>query len=437
MESNSRSRIVLALVVACVLVFVLLGFLVMRALTAPPEVALRPTLPPVPSAAAATLRVPEGTATFPPPTAPAQSPAPPTVTATLVPSDTAVIYAGGGDRVFVSRDGGASWISRTFTSTVQAVAAVTNTLGLVGYAATRNADGSELLLWKTTDGGSTFDVVSNLPRARGYFTQAEFSLIAVDPVSPTQVYVGLKGTVPTGAKGALLRSTDNFASDLLDQCHRTGPRNPLQDCVVTSLAIDPRNPNRLWIGQVGSAVVTQTVMLSNDGGRTWASRLSANVNFTSVSLHAGNPEVVWALTMDGWSGGIAYRSENAGAAWKSIPLKSPQNSLDHVIVADPFDPATAWASGGLLDPFTGKGLQVTRNGNGAWTPVATQFRALTCYAPRLLFGVPLAPLNEAAVLRSLDGGVTWTATGVKAMTDALKNASAPLSVVRFGSPPPD
>ena len=345
-----------------------------------------------------------------------------TYSAAVVPP--AVIYAGGGTSTgFVSNNGGASWTSYTFPNsvTVQAVAAVTHTQGLVGYMGT-----SDLKLWKTMDGGQTFSVVDDLaPKASAIISNAAFSLITIDPTNTNTVYAGFRGKAGfwDPDRGALFRSTDGgqtFGSDLLAQCHAT--QTGWQDCAITSLAIDPRNPSTLWIGQDGWNATAQTVMRSTDGGQTWQTMYNTQSTFTQVSISSVDSNVVWAMTQQQLSGQYVRRTADGGATWNEFSLDTTLNPAEDVVLADPVNPAAAWACGG------GGGLQRSEDGNVTWQSLSSEFKALVTMGAQVLYGVRTWTPGAGSIEWSLDGGYTWTNIGDPAMPQ-LWSSPMPLSVV--------
>ncbi|MBI4786323.1 MAG: exo-alpha-sialidase [Chloroflexi bacterium] len=340
-----------------------------------------------------------------------------------------VIYAGGNLKGFVSTNGGAMWNSFEFPNNVdvQAVAAVTNTQGLVGYMGT-----SDLRLWKTTNGGQAFNTAYDfVPKVQGIIGNAVFSMITIDPVNANTVYVGIHGkTDPYWGpdKGALFKSTDGgqtFGSDLLADCHANHNPGDWYDCAITSLAIDPRNPNVLWIGQDAWNSVGQAVMRSTDGGQTWQSMLGDMIDtFTGISLSPVNSNVLWAIAQQQLSGQYVYHTADGGATWNAAKIDNTLNPGNRFVLADPLNVKAAWASGGQ------EGLKRGQDGNVNWTRINSPFHALAAMNSQWLYGVPEGPQGAASVQVSTDGGITWFDIGDPAMSGLSGYVKPqPLSVV--------
>ncbi len=339
----------------------------------------------------------------------------------------AVIYAGG-TKGYASTNDGVSWTSYTFPNSpaVQAVAAVPQTQGQTGYMAT-----SDLKLWKTTDAGATFTMLYDFaPKVQGVITNTHFSLLNIDPVTPTTLYVGLRGkTDPFWGpdKGALFKSTDGgvtFGSDLLQDCHDRHDPGDWQDCAITSLAIDPTNTNVLWIGQDSWNAPGQTLMRSTDGGATWQPMLTGQIaTFTRVSISKVNSNVVWALLQQQLSGQYVFHTAFAGASWDNTKLDNTLNPADKTILADPFDISSAWASGG------GEGLKRSKDGNQSWQAIGPEFHGLAAL-DQVLYGAAQWPVGTASIQQSVDGGLTWINIGDATMNGlGDDNNAMPLSIV--------
>jgi photosystem II stability/assembly factor-like uncharacterized protein len=147
---------------------------------------------------------------------------------------TTVFFAGNG--IWRSQDAGASWVNvydiGAFSVTVDP------TDSYIVYAST--ADGSVL---KSTDGGASFTPKSNgLPV--GEFQTSRTGSVQVSPNDHNLLYVGTEG-------GGVFRSTDGAEAWL--------PINlGLDDLSVFGLALDPVNPNILYVSTNSSVHKTKT-----------------------------------------------------------------------------------------------------------------------------------------------------------------------------------
>lgn len=330
---------------------------------------------------------------------------------------------------WISRDDGVTWTNHVFAGSglVQASVAVSGTQGLGGYFAT-----ADLNLHKTSDGGVTFTSFDFTPVLQNDIRNARFSVLKIDPGNPDTVYVGVRGLMPLpgiGPKGGLYKSNDGgqtWSDDLLADCHaQTVPTRT--DCDITSLAIDPNNPNILWIGQHSEDSQFQAIMRSTDGGQTWQSRLTLYDSYTHVTLSPIDSNTLWALAGQGLNGHQIYRTTDAGITWQwAIFPDNTLNPWNRMILADPSDVDVAWASAGT------HGLFQSSDGNQFWNEIAPPYHDLDLVAPQALYGVAQYIDSYPRIQLSYDSGKHWFAVGEPGMVgmDESANVQA-LSVAQY------
>ena len=138
-------------------------------------------------------------------------------------------------------------------------------------------------------------------------------------------------------QGILLRSFDGG-----DTWSRT---NSIVDGHGASLAVDPRNPLRLYVG-----TWYRGVYRSSDGGGTWQAinqgLPTSGAPFMAMAVDPTNSQRVY-LGMEG----SVYYSGNGGGSW--IPVANPLSMEDSVsrIAIDPLDPRNIYAAVGWSDGF--------------------------------------------------------------------------------------
>ena len=89
-----------------------------------------------------------------------------------------------------------------------------------------------------------------------------------------------------------------------------------QDVPISSIAIDPNNTHRVYVG------TTQAFYVSRDGGNSWIRR-GGNLplgNFTSILINPMNSDEIYLSSSLESDGGIFYSSD-AGMKWKRIDSK--------------------------------------------------------------------------------------------------------------------
>ncbi len=177
------------------------------------------------------------------------------------------------------------------------------------------------------------------------------------------------------------------------------------------LAINPDRPRTLLVarGGGGSSPQDLTVARSTDGGMTWANMAGTGLPAQGgVRALAALPGNVYLLNIDGGT----FRSANAGATWQ--PLEGPLSS-GGVAAFCPLPGAKQ-----TVLAATGYGLFVSRDAGALWQSLGTGLpfnskiaglltdprrpeRMVAISDNQTLWGL-LAPM----VLRSTDGGQTWT-----------------------------
>src|SRR5437763_921693 len=117
-------------------------------------------------------------------------------------------------------------------------------------------------VWKTTDGGSNWEVLSDKD-----FGAGSIGAIAVSESDPNVVYAGtgespIRGNLSSG--DGLYKSVD---------AGRTWKRIGLDDAgQIARIRVDPHNPDRVFVaaqGHAWGANDTRGVYRSLDGGATW------------------------------------------------------------------------------------------------------------------------------------------------------------------------
>ncbi len=229
-------------------------------------------------------------------------------------------------------------------------------------------------IYRSTDGGGSWTLRGTPPPPYSVVMDT----IAVDPVTPTTLY-GSRG----GPAAGVFKSLDGGAS-------WAPSGSGLPQNVFAILAIDPRNPSRLFAGT--GLGLPQGIYLSTDAGASWSLALSGIANVaavvfsadggrtwvtgnglpdtggrTSLAIDPGQPSDVYASD---YCCALIRKSTDYGANW--ISLRPPLTDIETLVV----DPKAA----GVL--YAG--------GDGGPTP-----------------GAPVLP-GPSGVFRSADGGATWS-----------------------------
>lgn len=174
-------------------------------------------------------------------------------------------------------------------------------------------------VYKSYDGGKTW-------KNKGLEKSERISDIVVHPTDPDTVWVSAQGPLWTGGgERGLYKTTDggeNWTLVLKTADEWTG---------VTSLVMDPNNPNRLyaatWSRQRTIAAYVGTgpgsgIHMSDDGGETWTELKiglpDGNMGKIGLAISPIDTDVVYAaIELDNRKGGL-YRSANRGASWEKM-----------------------------------------------------------------------------------------------------------------------
>jgi uncharacterized protein (TIGR03437 family) len=240
--------------------------------------------------------------------------------------------------------------------------------------------------------------------------------LVIHPTSPNVMYAA-------GVAGGVWKTTSAGAS-------WTPVTDLIANLTVSSLAMDPKNPEVLYAG-TGEGYFNYDfvrgagIFKTTDGGATWT-RLpgTATANFYFVNDLLVSPvssQRIYAATRTG-----LWRSTDGGATWSQS--LDPTNSSNRTVTGGCLDLATRtdqttdylFAACGTFEQST-----IYRNtdagGSGAWTAVQTESgmgRTSLAVAPSNQNVIYAASASYAsgsyldglhAVFRSTDGGTSWTA----------------------------
>lgn len=195
-------------------------------------------------------------------------------------------------------------------------------------------------IWKTTDGGITWENVSD-----GYFKRASVGAIAVAPSDPNVIYVGMgETTIRSNVShgDGVYRSTDGGKT--WAHLGLTDTRN------IAKVRVHPHNPDLVYVAALGHAHgpnAERGVFRSKDGGKTWERILfrSEKTGAIDLSMDPHNPRILYAAMWEAHrtpyslvSGGEEcglFKSSDAGDSWTEITRNDglPKGMLGKIGVA--------------------------------------------------------------------------------------------------------
>jgi photosystem II stability/assembly factor-like uncharacterized protein len=328
------------------------------------------------------------------------------------------LWAVAGDQLYLSSDYGTTWVQRTLQSSLALDVDVLSGVFVLDTSHVWTAspgpgstvpysgqgpgyDHLYVVVSRTTDGGVTWQSVT-IPDDWG---GTQPVLAFADAQHGFLLLSGLRG----GGRSVVFATTDGGA-----RWQRVGGADSLGSIFSASDAAT------LWAGNEGDAgpVGRPILDVSRDGGRTWAdARLPGLVGDIYVNDNPVAPPVFSG--QDGAVGVIAgstdnppdirfYRTSDGGASWL-LAARTPlnQDGSDSVAVIDP----THFV---VIDPQAGV-MKTTSDGGATWQQSASsglsaamRVRFWDARNGAAIVQTTNGPAPAAGVLRTTDGGQSWT-----------------------------
>jgi photosystem II stability/assembly factor-like uncharacterized protein len=204
-------------------------------------------------------------------------------------------------------------------------------------------------VFKTTDGGATWDPVSDK-----FLKTGSVGAIDVAESDPMVVFVGMgespiRGNVSSG--DGVYRSTDGGAS-----WQNVGLRGTYQ---ISRVRIHPRNPDIVYVaalGHVWGPNEDRGIFRTSDGGRSWKKILyvDSTTGASDLAMDPTNPRVLyaafWQVYRKPWTiesggpGSAIYKSSDGGDTWKKLEGGLPSGVVGRIGVAvSPARPSRVYA----------------------------------------------------------------------------------------------
>jgi photosystem II stability/assembly factor-like uncharacterized protein len=317
-------------------------------------------------------------------------------TLAIDPQNRNILYAGTAGGVFKSIDGGANWRRGS-----NADVAVNSIVIDPGNSNNIYVSAFGKGIFKSSDAGMSWAPLS-IRTAAGSLIQNGVFKIAIDTQKPATIYAGhSEGCGGQGCQDdrseGLFKSTDGGA---------TWQKMLLSSRSVQSLAVDPQQPNVLYVGTREGPYQT------TDGGETWQRIIATDNSFgfsPFVAIDPKDARTVYIATAGGF-----YKTTNRGETWNSIYF--------HSYVIPP--------SGLLINPHDSRVLYVmtlevtfkSTDGGTSWQEDTTLSTPLAWDPtdPDTIY-VTRSELGESLLLKSTDGGSSWRQlySGLVATTPSL------------------
>jgi photosystem II stability/assembly factor-like uncharacterized protein len=271
-------------------------------------------------------------------------------------------------------------------------------------------------VWKTVDGGKTFEPIFDAQNVQA------IGALAIAPSDPNTIWAG------TG-EAWVIRPSDVMGDGIYKSTDagKTWNNVGLVDTGrIGRVIVHPTNPNVVYACALGRATGPQEergVYKTTDGGVTWRRVLFVNpdTGCSGLSIDAKNPDVLvagtWQVVMRTWAmhsggpGSGVYGSTDAGETWKRLEhsglFKPPVGKID---VA--FAPTNSNRVYALAQTPNQGSLWRSDDGGASWKVVSWDRTLIGRAGYYIRLAVSPKDENEVFVMsssphRSTDGGMTF------------------------------
>ncbi len=275
-------------------------------------------------------------------------------------------------------------------------------------------------IWKSTDYGLHWDNISDGKIAAN---ANSIGAIAVSPSDPNVIYAGTGEGDP---RGTMITGEGVYKSeDAGKTWHYAGLR---YTHTVTSIAIDPKDPNTAYVSSLGHIFKSNPdrgIFKTTDGGKTWSKVLyvDAQTGGNDVVIDQKNPSTLyatmWQMYRTPWKlssggpGSALYKSVDAGAHWTKIS-NNPGFATGILgkmgVSVSPVDSNVVYA---IAQAHEG-GVFVSNDAGATWKRVNSDMKLRQrAFYYMAIFADPKDPKsvyapNVDACWVSHDGGAHWT-----------------------------
>ena len=272
-------------------------------------------------------------------------------------------------------------------------------------------------VWKTTDGGKTYENISD-----GYFG-GSVGAVAVSKSDPNVIYVGggevtVRGNVSSGY--GIWKSED--AGETWKSCGLPKSRH------IPRIVIDPQNPDIVYaavLGNIYKPTSERGVYKSTNGGKTWSKILfeSNHAGAVELVIDPNNPRNLYAATWrvkrtpyslsSGGEGSILWKSTDRGNSWEKISGNEgfAKGILGIIgVTVSPVNSNRVWA---IVENKESGGVYRSDDGGETWSHVndSRALRQRAWYYSKIY--ADTEDINKVYVMnvsyhKSTDGGETFT-----------------------------
>jgi photosystem II stability/assembly factor-like uncharacterized protein len=238
-------------------------------------------------------------------------------------------------------------------------------------------------VYRSLDGAATW---AALPIPTGAVGDVEFAL---------------DGTAFVAADQGLFRIRDVASSPTWAQI---GPAGSSFLPFLKEVALNPYDPDDIWVGRSYDSPAYATVLRTRDGGATWSNAAPYNMDTCyGIAIHPGDTDVV-VVCSGGWvGGGQAWRTLDGGLTWMQ-GLGLPNRPMRDVV----HDGVRFLLCGGqdFLDQFVG--VYQSGNNGQSWTQMSRLSWPSRVVRDLEIDGNIILAATTLGLFRSTDRGASWS-----------------------------
>jgi murein DD-endopeptidase MepM/ murein hydrolase activator NlpD/photosystem II stability/assembly factor-like uncharacterized protein len=260
---------------------------------------------------------------------------------------------------------------------------------------------------------------------------ATVTSLAIDPSNPNIVYAGVGSYLHDFPAAGVFKSTNGGKN-------WSAVNNGLGNADVGALAIDPANPTTIYVGTyVHGGTEIGGVFKSTDGGNNWSPKntgLDDSLNVNALAIDSSNSNIIYAGTSPySFFGGGVFKSTDGGSNWSKINAGITRDYIKAIAI-DPTKPTTLYAGSNTL----GGGMFKSTDGGSNWTSIASGLTQTYVNAiaidPVMPTTVYVGTQFSGGVYKSTNGGFSWSQvnTGLAPITSHVEalavDPSRPLTI---------
>jgi photosystem II stability/assembly factor-like uncharacterized protein len=353
------------------------------------------------------------------------------------PSNTGTLYTATDKGFYKSTDGGTNWAAKnnglpaysgeTTPDVGWIVVNPQNTGVLYVTVQTKpNTAPWQGGVYMSTDGGESWvakcnglDNYAGGPYSHPMQT-ANYRHLVIDAENPETLFVASRAWGDYG----IYKTTDG-GDNWVNTTVGSGPEKNMDlgwiefaGLAVTSFAIDPSNPDRLYFG------TGMTLFKTDDGGNSWSqayTRETTSGTWQSIGMET---TCVWDIAIDKTNPDNIYvgyndigflKSANGGNSFKRFEILNPWGGNTFSIAIDPDSPNIIYAGAGQWETNTGRVVKSTDYGE-TWTFIDSLPDGLPDSRVNSVVIDPTTPVDsrtlyaacwDYGVYKSVDGGQSW------------------------------